>query len=316
MPLEVSVGDLQILSNRINVYYIFIFIECIDVMNLKNLNTLIAIADNGSFQLTAVQLNMTLSAVSMQMKGLEEELEVRLFDRTHRPPKLTPMGRRVVEQARSVSRSSADLFAVCKQGEGLTGNFRVGFVLTSSIRLLPKFLMNARTHAPQASFAVQTGLSDDLVERVSHGDLDAAVVTSANLPRAIQPHVLTTEELVFCLPQQVSDRSVERCMQELPFIHFMPKTGIGQLIANHLSEQRLAPKEVIVLDSVEAVAECVLAGVGFGILPKPDVMRHANEGIVLRPLEPKAVTRQLVFVHLKRGVIADNMDEILSFFDC
>ena len=250
------------------------------------------------------------------MKGLEEELDVPLFDRTHRPPKLTPMGRRVVEQARAVSRSSADLFSVCKQGEGLTGNFRIGFVGTSSVRLLPHFLMNARTHAPQASFAVQTGLSDELVERVSNGDLDAAVVTSASIPRSINSHVLTSEELLFCLPEQAAEWSVERCMMELPFIHFMPKTGIGQLIAGHLSEQRLTPKEVIVLDSVEAVAECVLAGAGFGILPKPDVARHANKGIVLRPLEPKPVTRQLVFVHQRRGVIADNADEILSFFDC
>jgi len=273
-------------------------------MNLKNLNTLIAIADNGSFQQTALQLNMTLSAVSMQMKGLEEELDVALFDRTHRPPKLTPMGRRVVEQARAVSHTSAELFALSKQGEGLTGNFRIGFVGTSSVRLLPGFLMKARTHAPQAAFAVQ------------NGDLDAAVVTSASLPRSLKSHVLTTEELLFCLPEQAGNWAIERCMTELPFIHFMPKTGIGQLIADHLSEQRLAPKEVIVLDSVEAVAECVLAGAGFGILPKPDVERHANEGIVLRTLEPKAVTRQLVFVHQKRGVIADNANEILSFFDC
>ncbi|MEP1444444.1 MAG: LysR family transcriptional regulator [Hyphomicrobiales bacterium] len=284
-------------------------------MNLKNLNTLITIADNGSFQQTAAQLNMTLSAVSMQMKGLEEELGIQLFDRTYRPPKLTPMGRGVVERARTVSRESAALIAACYEGNGVTGRFRIGFVGTSSVRLLPSFLMNARTHAPQASFVVETGLSDELVERVSHGDLDAAVVTSASLPRLIKSHVLATEELLFCLPEQMADWSIERCMEELPFVHFMPKTGIGQLIADHLSEQRHAPKEVIVLDSVEAVAECVLAGVGFGILPKPDVERHANEGIILRQLAPKPLTRQLVFVHQQRGVVADNADEILSFFN-
>lgn len=283
-------------------------------MNLKSLNTLIAIADNGSFQQTAAQLNMTLSAVSMQMKGLEEELSIQLFDRTYRPPKLTPMGRRVVERARSVSRESADLIAACVEGVGVTGSFRIGFVLTSSIRLLPSFLMKARRDAPQASFAVETGLSDELIERVSQGDLDAAVVTSASIPRSLQSHVLATEELIFCLPEQVGERSIAQCMTELPFIHFMPKTGIGQLIAGHLSDQRLAPKEVIVLDSVEAVAECVLAGVGFGILPKPDVERHAKDGIILRPLKPKPVTRQLVFIHQKRGVIAENAEAILHFF--
>ena len=103
-------------------------------------------------------------------------------------------------------------------------------------------------------------------------------------------------------------------MAELPFIHFMPQTGIGQLIADHLSVQNLVPKEVIVLDSVEAVAECVLAGVGFGILPQPDVLRHTKSGISLRPLDKKPVMRQLVFVHKKRGLIADNVDAILPFF--
>lgn len=284
-------------------------------MNLKNLNTLLAIADTGSFQETANQLNMTLSTVSMQMKNLELDLNAKLFDRTRRPPRLTPLGRRVVEKARMVVKQGDDLISVCEEGEGLAGHFRIGFVLTSSVRLLPRFLMNGRRFTPKATFLVETGLSDELLERVRQGDLDAAIVTSANIPRSMETHILTEEEMLYCLPAHASHWSIERCMADLSFIHFMPKTGIGQLIADHLDNNRLTPKEVIVLDSVEAVAECVLAGVGFGILPKPDVERHAAKGIALRPLGAAPVTRQLVLVHQKSGKIAENAETLVGLFD-
>ena len=73
-------------------------------MDIKNLYTLIAIADRGSFAEAAVALRLSLSAVSMQMRALEEELGIMMFDRSRRPPVLTEAGldftQPVPEQAR------------------------------------------------------------------------------------------------------------------------------------------------------------------------------------------------------------------------
>lgn len=284
-------------------------------MNLRSLETLVEIAEQGSFVRSAERLNMTLSTVSMQMKVLEEELGVQLFDRTRRPPQLTPMGRRVAREAMGVLSASARLHNACTSADSLAGNFRIGFVLTSSIRLLPGFLARARVAAREARFAVETGLSDDLAGKVVAGTLDAAVVTAGNLPRGLDTRTLTREELVYCLPKAAADWSIGECMAEIPFIHFMAKTGIGRLIAQHLEAEHLAPKTVIVLDSVEAVAECVRAGVGFSILPEPDIRRTAGDDVVLRSLLDQPVMRELVLAYQQGGPMAAHADRLTGLFD-
>ena len=86
---------------------------------------------------------MTLSAVSTQIKTLEEELGVLLFDRAHRPPRLTPQGHAVCARAEDVLERETALVAECQTGGALAGRFRIGFVATASIRLLPDFLAHA-----------------------------------------------------------------------------------------------------------------------------------------------------------------------------
>lgn len=298
--------------NKINVYFIYRYIE---VMNLRSLETLVEIAEQGSFIRSAERLNMTLSTVSMQMKVLEEELGVQLFDRTRRPPQLTPMGRRVAAEAVGVLSASARLQRACTRSDSLAGNFRIGFVLTSSIRLLPGFLARARVAAREAHFAVETGLSDELAGKVVAGTLDAAVVTGGDLPRTLDTRTLTREELVYCLPKAAANWSIADCMSEMPFIHFMAKTGIGRLIARHLEAAHLTPKTVIVLDSVEAVSECVRAGVGFSILPEPDIRRAAGDDVVLRSLLDQPVMRELVLAYQAGGPFSENAERLAVLFD-
>ncbi|MEM7443917.1 MAG: LysR family transcriptional regulator [Pseudomonadota bacterium] len=268
-------------------------------MNLTTLRTLVAVAENGSFAGTAERLNMTLSAVSMQMKSLETTLDAALFDRAFRPPQLTPLGRQVAERARDVLATYEGMLSLCQSPDIVKGDFRVGFVPTSSVRLLPGFLARAQNRFPEAHFTVETGLSDDLLARLKAGLLDLAVLTGGvDIPRAVRTLPLSHEELVYCLPPQAADWSIADCMARISFIHFMPQTGIGRLIAQQLDRMDVSPSNVIVLDRVDAVAECVRAGVGFSILPKPDIERFAKGEIVLRSMTPKPVTRDLVLAWL------------------
>jgi len=264
-------------------------------MNLNTLHTLVTVSEIGSFAETAQRLNMTLSAVSMQMKTMETVLDADLFDRTYRPPQLTPLGRRVALRARKVLAAYDDLQALCQSPDIVKGDFRIGFVPTSSVRLLPNFLVHVRDRFPDAHFTIETGLSDDLLTRLKIGALDAAVLTGGvDIPRTLNTISLTHEELVFCLPPHAADWSIADCMARISFIHFMPQTGIGRLIAQLLDRMDQTPTDVIVLDRVDAVAECVRSGVGFSILPEPDIQRFAKGEIVLRSMAPEPAMRDLV----------------------
>jgi DNA-binding transcriptional LysR family regulator len=238
----------------------------------------------------------------MQMKVLERELRVALFDRSFRPPALTPIGRLVAAKAHAMLRAGDDLLDVCQSRDAMSGEFRMGFVPTSSVRLLPNFLSRVREQHPNAHFQVETGLSDDLTNKVFLGTLDAAVVTGTDdIPSTLALRTLVKEELVFCLPLSCSNWPLDECMKKTTFIHFMPHSGIGRLIAQRLSRSGWSPTNMIVLDSVEAVAECVTAGVGFSILPEPDIRRHFSDQMSLRSLSPRAMTRKLVLATIKEG---------------
>ena len=131
-------------------------------MQTRSLRTLSEIAKVGSFATAAGNLNMTLSALSMQMKSLEAELGVELFDRTFRPPKLTPMGRSICDHAADVLAAEDVLRVACNPVDELAGQYRLGFVMTASVRLLPGFLIAARERARRANLRVVTGLSETL----------------------------------------------------------------------------------------------------------------------------------------------------------
>ena len=85
-------------------------------MDIKTLYTLIAIADRGSFVEAGNSIGLSLSAVSMQMRALEEEIESTIFDRTRRPPALTDAGLALVHRARDLLAHWESMSASLKQG--------------------------------------------------------------------------------------------------------------------------------------------------------------------------------------------------------
>ncbi|MEX3011488.1 LysR family transcriptional regulator [Hoeflea sp. TYP-13] len=270
-------------------------------MQTRSLRTLVKIRQVGSFAIAADQLNMTLSAVSMQMKTLEEELNALLFDRSFRPPKLTPLGRAVSERAVQLLGAEDDLVRICSPSDRLVGRFRAGFVSTASVRLLPGFLMQAAAVAPRARFDLQIGLSEALEEKVLAGQLDFAVLTASSNPDPrLEYALLREEELAFAVPAHEAGKPLTAIAAQMPFLHFAPGTGIGKLIAKYMSQsdgQR--PEEIIVLDGVEAILECVKAGIGFTLLPVPDISHYGDDRITMLQPDGTGLTRQIVLTMLE-----------------
>lgn len=263
-------------------------------MQTRALKTLVEIDKVGSFATAAVRLNMTLSAVSMQMKALESDLGAALFDRSSRPPRLTPLGRAVCDRAGRMLAVEAELRAACQPQDRLTGRYRIGFVPTASVRLLPTFLVNAQKLAPDATFEVVTGLSAMLEASIRRGDLEFAVVTASPSPEAgLAYRALREETLAFAAPPEPALRTVGALLAHLPFLHFMPTSGIGKLIAAHMAALGDTERDHLVLDSVEAIMECVNSGIGFTLLPEPDIRRYAAPTVRIFPAGPPHLTRRL-----------------------
>ncbi len=281
-------------------------------MQTRSLASLVKISQVGSFVQAADQLNMTLSALSMQMKALEAELGVDLFDRSVRPPRLTPIGRSVVQEAVPLLQRQESLIELCRPSNALVGRYKIGFVTTAAVRLLPRFLENAKRKAPQATFEFETGLSRALQDRVMTGRIDAAIVTDADgLPDTLSATVLREEPFVFAAHRDLLTDGLPGLVRNHAFFHFMPDTGIGKVIAAEMAQHERA--KPVVLDNLEAIMECVTTGLGFTLLPEPDVDRYRSDEVQKLP-SPRKLRRTLVLVTLQGNALSKREGALADLF--
>jgi DNA-binding transcriptional LysR family regulator len=250
-------------------------------MSIRALKTLLAIREGRSFQEAARDLNMTLSAVSMQMKQLEALYQVPLFDRTTRPPTLTRAGSELADASLHIVRSYEDLPLVVRTSSPISGKLALGVVATASIRLLPQVARHLVSRFPDLQLRIESALSTDLVEKVASGDLDAAVVTGTeDLGKDFALTTILTEPMVFVAAEAERDRLSIDLLRTHRFIGFRPTTGIGQLIDAFLANRAIDIHDGIVLDSVEAIVELVALNMGVTIIPEPEARHYGRDRVV------------------------------------
>ncbi|EXF46204.1 transcriptional regulator [Pseudomonas sp. BAY1663] len=144
------------------------------------LRTFVAIAESGSFTRAAGQIHRTTSAVSMQIKRLEETLGRPLFVREARQVRLTPAGETLLGYARRLLRLNGEAVAHFLH-PALHGRVRFGTPGDIGTRILPGLLALFACSHPAVEVDVSVGRSVEMIERIDAGELDLALVSVGNL---------------------------------------------------------------------------------------------------------------------------------------
>lgn len=270
-------------------------------MNLRHVETLLAIADAGSFAAAAERVGVTQSAVSMQMKALEEELGARLFDRAHRPPTLNDTGHGIVARARELL-ALAEAMRGQAAGDALRGRLRLGVIPTAATGLVPDALARLAERAPEVQLRIESGLSADLLRRVGQGALDVAVVTeTARLERGLIFRPVLEEPLVVAAPIGAKGTTARDLLRRLPFVRFNRRTGVGRVIDAALRQQRIAVTETMELDSIEAILAMVGRGLGVAVAPEGSVTGAVAEAVRTVPFGDPPVVRRVGLIERERA---------------
>lgn len=285
-------------------------------MQIRSLTTLLRISQIGSFVRVAEEQRTSVSTISMQMKSLEQDLGVSLFDRSFRPPRLTAKGLLVAEQARVMLSAENRIRLACESGQGLNGIFRIGFVATASVRILPGFLAEARIREPKARFEFETALSETLEARLRTGQLDLAVLTTSSLESSdLTFRALRHEPLVYAMPPDAGGKSVLTVREAYPFLQFNPGSGIGKLIEAHMKAEGLVDSaNRIVLESVEAIMACVNNNLGFTLLAEPDIRRYASGDVTIKVAEDPGLSRTLALTSVASRSDTDEIRRLVALF--
>lgn len=228
-------------------------------LDVDLLKTFLAIADTGSFTRAAEEVHKTQSAVSMQMKRLEELLGRPLFARDGRLSRFTPDGDRLIEYARRIVTINDEAVSTFMKPE-LTGTIRLGTPDDYADRLLPEILARfSRTH-PLVTVDVECLPSSILSERVKRGEIDLAVVTCGC--DVIGDDVIRQEPLVWV----TSTRHSVHMQEVLPIA--MPQCEWRKMAVGALERANRKYRIAYSSSNSNALNAAVMAGLAVGAVPE------------------------------------------------
>ncbi|RTH22183.1 LysR family transcriptional regulator [Thermus scotoductus] len=164
-------------------------------MTLEQMRYLVALVEERSFTRAAERVYLTQPALSVQIRKLEEELGVKLFDRRQGKP--TEVGERVAAQARRVLEEVARVKAIARGEEGVfQGPFRVGVIPTLAPYLLPRLLPRLLERYPGLEVSVEEELTPAILQGLVEGRLDAGLVGTEERAPGVQSLPLFSEEFL------------------------------------------------------------------------------------------------------------------------
>jgi len=245
-------------------------------LNLDQLQTLVAIADLGTFAAAAQALHLAPPTVSLHIKELESRLDAVLVVRGRRQAELTPAGQALVEGGRRLLAASDELAdRVRRRAAGREGVVRVGVSAGVSTRLLPLMLQALHRRAPGVEVRLEAVGSADAMARLQTGTLDVAIVAS---PQTAAPQVQVrpwrNDPMVALLPghwdapETVTPQWLAGCR----WASFAPATQMHGLIAGWFGRAGLYPRPYLTLSYPGALKSLAAASQSAAILPLEEVL--------------------------------------------
>lgn len=237
-------------------------------MDTRQLETLLAIAQHGGFAAAAKVVNLTASAVSQQISALEAELGTQLFDRSRRPPALTAKGAEMVRSARSILHIVSETKASVAEGR-MRGTIAFGSLRTGANSLMPKALATLRATYPDLKFRLRVGMSEELMNEVVSGRLDAALVADhVAVPPSLRWTPVVHEPLIVLVPPGDPALSVDDLIRNVPYIRYRTEVPLARQIDTEMARIGTPPRQAGSVNTMAALVGCVRAGLGFAVIPK------------------------------------------------
>ena len=243
-------------------------------MSIKQLRSLLAIEENGSFSAAADQLCITKAAVGQQMKLLEESLQTPLFDRNGYMPALNSEGIAFVKEAQKVLLSYDTLFNSMGAEDDFFGTISLGAVPSAILALVPLSVKRMMKEVTNTKIRIIPGTSTDLYDHVLNGSIDMVILSK---PQRIEPglqwDLLSEEPLVLLTSSDFNGSDPIQILKTQPYIRLAQRTSVGLLADNWLIKNKITVKETMIMETMETLGCMVAHGLGVSVAPnltKPD----------------------------------------------
>ena len=280
-------------------------------MSIRMLRTLIAVEENGTFSAAGEAVFVTHAAVSQQMKALEQEWGVTLFNRSKRTPELTPVGRAVVTKAREIVAAYDNLLPSVMGDDGLRGTLQLGGVPTALTSLIPFAITSIKARFPELHIGVTPNQTKELLIDLERGVLDAAVITKPHVvPRNMRWAPIAIEPMELLASVNVTSDDPFEILATQPYIRFTRKALLSDFIDNWLQAKDIVVKDTMELENLEIISSMVHADLGVSIVPRRSVLPPNPLPLRHIPLGDDAPVRELGLMSLANTVKLRVLNEV------
>ncbi|KQM70186.1 LysR substrate-binding domain-containing protein [Xylophilus sp. Leaf220] len=255
-------------------------------MTLTELKYIVAVAREKHFGKAAEACHVSQPTLSVAIKKLEEELEVKLFERSANEVAVTPLGEEIVRQAQSVLEQAAGIKEIARRGKDpLAGPLALGIIYTIGPYLLPDLVRQAIGRTPQMPLVLQENFTARLLEMLRTGEIDCAIMAEPFPDTGLAMAALYDEPFMIAVPSThpLAGRSAigaEEIKSETMLL-----LGTGHCFRDHVLEvcpefARFSAnaegiRKSFEGSSLETIKHMVAAGMGVTLVPRLSVPKDA-----------------------------------------
>jgi len=282
---------------------------------IRYLRTFVVAAETSSFSAAGARLGLTQSAVSTQIRRLEEDLDCQLFERNGKSVTVSEAGQRLLPEAMQL----LDLFNRMK-GAGNRSDSRpvnVGVISTAQMTLLPKALLRFRKDFLDVRLNILPGMSTQLLMQIDAREIDIAVIIKPRLgiPSDLRWIPLMQETFVVISPAGLA-LALNELPAALPFIRYNRTSHGGQMVDRYLKQHNLSVRDTTELDEPLVIMSVVSEGLGWSILPGELIPLATTPSVKVFPLPGRPPIREIGIVvrvsSLKRPSVSAFIDSITA----
>ncbi len=289
----------------------------------SKIETLLSVVDTLNFTETARQLNMTQPAVSHHIKLLEDELGIRIFNRTEKRLILTDEGKIAVRYARRIKNLYGTLRQALEDEKRRIRRLTIGVTPTAENNIVSQVLAIYGAEHPDIHITVISDTIKNIYDKLRTYEISIAIIEGALVhPEAYNSILLDTDYLVLAVSNDnpLSSRSVvtlEELKQEKMILR-LPDSGTRNLFENSLigKNQSISAFNVILeVDNNDAIKELVRANFGVSVISKSSCVDEVRKNkFRILPIENLSMVREIQIVYTKDFAHTEILDEIARIY--
>ncbi len=285
--------------------------------------TLLKVCECGSFVAASEKLNITQPAVSQHIRSLEEELGIKIFERSRSGIVLTKQGEIAVDAAKKLAAIYAGLRDTLASGAALTGNLTVGVTHTAESNPISEALARYCAPNPGTKIKMITDTISDLYSKLKTYEIDLAIVEGRIRDPAIKYLLMDTDYLVLAV---ATDHPLARksmvTLEELKkerMILRLPSSGTRNLFEAHLESNNMAISDfnvVLEVDNIATIKDLIRRNFGVSVMARSACLDELKKGkIATLPVENLSMMREINIAYLADFSRLDLLRDIVNSYN-